>query len=86
MLTAAESLQSASESLATLEVADEQLVTYRDRYAELYGEMAAATTEFVEARKSFDRERAEAAKARIETASAAESELVANLNSYCEAQ
>lgn len=86
MLAAAESLQGASASMAALNVSDGQLETYRDRYAELYGEMAAATAKFVEARKSFDRDRAEAAKERIEAVSAAETDLVENLNDYCEAQ
>ena len=83
LLQAAEILASAGEELRALQLRDSQLQTWQTEYAGTYSELAAATHELVEAIDRRDREVAERARDRLETASSTEESLVRTINDYC---
>lgn len=83
LLQAAETLAAAGEELRTLQLGDAQLQSWQSEYAATYDELAAATRDLVAAIDRRDREAAELARERLETASASEATLVQTINDYC---
>lgn len=82
-LQIADMADDAATQLETLELEDETLRDFRQRFIELYEETSSATRELVEAVEAQNLSEAEAAYTRLEEATNQEGPLVEEVNAYC---
>ncbi|MGF1498243.1 MAG: hypothetical protein ACFB8W_15685 [Elainellaceae cyanobacterium] len=82
-LTIAATADRAVTDLDTLELADPELQTFKQRFIQLYQETGQATRDLVAAVEAQDIGAAEAAYAQLETATSQEEPLVMDVNGYC---
>ena len=81
----AETAQQAASQLESVDLTDEQLQTFRQRFIKLYRETSEATEQLVTAVEAQDLPAAEAAYDKLETATSQEQPLVNEVNQYCQA-
>jgi hypothetical protein len=82
-LRIADTADQAQAGLATIELTDEQLQTYQERFVALYTNTSESTRNLVEAVNAQDNQAAQQAYDSLQQAIAAEPELVNEVNSYC---
>ncbi|MEO0406921.1 MAG: hypothetical protein AAF289_06180 [Cyanobacteria bacterium P01_A01_bin.135] len=80
-----ETAQQTASQLESIDLTDEQLQGFRQRFIKLYREMGDATEQLVTAVESQDLPAAEAAYEQLETATGKEDPLVNEVNQYCQA-
>ncbi len=82
-LRVAETAEEAANQLETLEIEDETLQGFRQRFIDLYDSTSDATRALVAAVEEQNLSGAEDAYARLETATSEEEPLVQEVNTYC---
>lgn len=80
-----ETAQQAASQLESIDLNDEQLQTFRQRFIRLYRDTSEATEALVSAVEAQDLPAAEAAYEKLETATGQEVPLVNEVNQYCQA-
>ena len=83
--TITETAQQAASQLEAIDLTDEQLQSYRQRFIKLYQETGETTEQLVAAVEAQDLPAAEDAYAKLETATSQEEPLVNDVNQYCQA-
>jgi hypothetical protein len=79
----ADALDNVSEKVSEVSIEDEAVVGFRDRYANLAGELAKAARDTATALEAKDSETAEEAAKHMASFGTRESELVGEINGYC---
>jgi hypothetical protein len=82
----ADTADRAVEQMQSVELQDEQLVEYQNRFITMYQETSTASRDIYEASQNQNLEEAQAALGRLQAATAPEPGLVNDVNAYCGGQ
>jgi hypothetical protein len=83
MTKIADTTDQAAAEMQSVEVTDEQLQTYKDRFITMYANTSKATRELVTAIDAKNGEAAEQSYTALQTATSQEGALVTEVNNYC---
>jgi hypothetical protein len=84
LLDTADIADRATTEMQTLTLDDDELLSFRDQFIEMYVGVSRATRDLVDAANRQDRQAAEQAFTALQTATSAEQTLVPAVNNYCE--